>query len=83
MTVQRKVGPTPPEIFNRPQAETAGLEWFTKLVSIIEQQATTEFSGNVGQATAQSDSVATTVADLRTDFNALLARLRTAGMMDE
>lgn len=83
MTVQRKVGPTPPEIFNRPQAEPAGLEWFTNMISIIEQQATTTNSGSVGQATAQSDSVAATVADLRTDFNALLARLRTAGMMDE
>lgn len=31
------------------------------------------------QAAAQTDSVAATVADLRTDFNALLAKLRTAG----
>lgn len=32
-------------------------------------------------ATAQADSVAAAVADLKTDFNALLAKLRTAGLM--
>ena len=31
----------------------------------------------------QADSTATTVADLRTDVNALLAKLRVAGLMEE
>lgn len=34
-----------------------------------------------GQAAAQANSTATTVADLKTDFNALLAKLRSAGVM--
>ena len=29
----------------------------------------------------QADSTATTIADLKTDFNALLAKLQTAGLM--
>lgn len=33
------------------------------------------------QAAAQVDSVAADVATLKTDFNALLAKLRTAGIM--
>jgi hypothetical protein len=33
------------------------------------------------QAPAQADSVATTIAGLVTDFNALLAKLRTAGIL--
>jgi len=36
----------------------------------------------VDQAAAQSDSVAATVADLVTDFNSLLSKLRTAGLID-
>ncbi|MGI9485411.1 MAG: hypothetical protein ACR2RF_05925 [Geminicoccaceae bacterium] len=55
MAVQKKVGPVPPEIFNRPQAETAGLEWFTNMIAIIEAQATTANSGNVGQTAAVAD----------------------------
>ena len=36
---------------------------------------------NKKKADAQSDSTATTVADLKTDFNALLAKLRAADLM--
>ncbi len=36
--------------------------------------------GTINQG-AQADSVATTVADVVTDFNALLAKLRTAGLI--
>lgn len=32
-------------------------------------------------AIAQTDSTATTIADLKADFNALLAKLKTAGLM--
>ena len=34
-------------------------------------------------ATNQADSTAATVEDLKTDFNALLAKLKTAGLMAE
>ncbi|MFX3616128.1 MAG: head fiber protein [Sporolactobacillus sp.] len=37
--------------------------------------------GGVKQATAQADSTATDVTGLVTDFNALLAKLRTAGII--
>lgn len=33
-------------------------------------------------AANQADSTATTIADLRADFNALLAKLKTAGLME-
>lgn len=43
--------------------------------------ATATSTGSVKQAVAQVNSVAATVADLVTDFNALLAKLRTAGIL--
>ena len=43
--------------------------------------ATTSVLGGVKQATNQADSTATDVAGLKTDFNALLAKLKTAGLM--
>ena len=35
----------------------------------------------IAPAAHQADSAATTVADLKTDFNALLAKLKAAGLM--
>ena len=43
--------------------------------------ATSSTLGGVKQAVAQADSTATDVAGLKTDFNALLAKLRTAGIL--
>lgn len=43
--------------------------------------ATTGAKGLVSQAAAQANSTATDVAGLVTDFNALLAKLRTAGVL--
>ena len=43
--------------------------------------ATTAILGGVKQSTNQADSTATTVELLVTDFNALLAKLKTAGIM--
>lgn len=43
--------------------------------------ATTATAGVVKKAPAQADSTASTVAALVTDFNALLAKLRTAGIL--
>ena len=34
------------------------------------------------RAANQADSTATTIADLKTDFNALLAKLQAAGLME-
>ena len=44
-------------------------------------EATTSVLGGVLQATNQADSVATDVDGLVTDFNALLDKLKTAGIM--
>lgn len=38
-------------------------------------------AGTVKKAAAQADSTATDVAGLKADFNALLAKLRTAGVI--
>lgn len=43
--------------------------------------ATTSALGGVKKAATQADSVATDVAGLVTDFNALLAKLKAAGIM--
>ena len=43
--------------------------------------ATTTKVGGVKQAAAVADSTATSVADLKTNFNGLLAALRTAGIL--
>lgn len=43
--------------------------------------ATTAAIGGVKKMAAQTDSVATDVAGLLADFNALLAKARTAGLM--
>ncbi len=37
---------------------------------------------NDKESATHADSTATTVADLKTDFNALLAKLRTAKLLD-
>ncbi|MGI9492765.1 MAG: hypothetical protein ACR2QF_10240 [Geminicoccaceae bacterium] len=89
MAVQKKVGPVPPEIFNRPQAETAGLEWFTNMISIIEAQATTANSGNVGQTAAVADLNQTiagpSIAEVQAisdKIDELLAALRVSGQLE-
>ena len=44
---------------------------------MLFRSAGTEFK----TAVAQTDSTATTIADLKADFNTLLAKLKTAGLM--
>jgi hypothetical protein len=39
-------------------------------------------SGSINVAASQADSTATTIEELVMDFNALLAKLRSAGLMD-
>ena len=43
--------------------------------------ATEQTAGSVYQATNQTESAATTIADLKSDFNALLLKLKDAGIM--
>ena len=43
--------------------------------------ATEQTAGSVYQATNQAESAATTIADLTSDFNALLLKLKDAGIM--
>ena len=49
--------------------------------TILAPDATTSVKGIVKQSVAQADSIATDVAGLKADFNALLAKLRTAGIL--
>ena len=49
--------------------------------TILAPDATTTTKGIVKQLVAQADSTATDVAGLKADFNALLAKLRTAGIL--
>ena len=65
-----------------------GSGYIEAVLSVAEQvnagsvpAATTTTAGIVKQSAAQADSVATDVAGLVTDFNALLAKLRTAGIL--
>lgn len=71
MTTQ-PLGPDPGIAF-QPGNEQAGAVWITELIRIV---------GGIRTMPAQADSTAATVADLRTDFNALLAALKTAGLME-
>ena len=43
--------------------------------------ATEQTVGSVYQATNQAESVATTIVDLKSDFNTLLLKLKNAGIM--
>ncbi len=43
--------------------------------------ATEQMAGSVFQATNQAESAATTIADLKSDFNALLLKLKNTGIM--
>ena len=43
--------------------------------------ATEQTAGSVYQATNQAESAATTIADLKSDFNALLLKMKNAGIM--
>jgi hypothetical protein len=43
--------------------------------------ATEQAAGSVYQASIQAESAATTIADLKSDFNALLLKLKNAGIM--
>lgn len=50
-------------------------------LEILEGASVTGLSSSFTPAANQADSTATTIAELKTDFNALLAKLKTAGLM--
>lgn len=60
---------------------TGGVPVCVPSASDVPGTASTTTAGTVKQAAAQADSVATDVAGVVTDFNALLAKLRTAGIL--
>ena len=65
---------------------TIELDDATNIISVKDgvvalPNATTSVLGGVKQSANQADSVATTVELLLADFNALLAKLKTAGIM--
>ena len=65
---------------------TIELDDATNVISVKDgvvalPNATTTVDGGVLQATKQEDSVATDLDGLVADFNALLAKLKTAGIM--
>lgn len=65
------------------QIEDGGLQIGTTSTTAMagNRTPTTTIRGGVLQQTAQADSVASDVAGLVTDFNALLAKLRAAGVL--
>lgn len=65
------------------QIDTGGVQIGTTGTTAMagNRTPTTTIRGGVLQQPAQADSTATTVAGLVTDFNALLAKLRTAGVL--
>ncbi len=79
-----EIGPVPAGLVAGAQGGQLAnaVEWINRLLSVTQRDASQANRGRVLKMPAQSDSTATTVADLRTDFNALLAKLRTAGLMD-
>lgn len=80
-----EIGPVPAgAVAGAPESELPStLEWFNEQIRIIQRDATTTDRGRVLQAAEQADSTATTVSDLKDDFNALLAKMKAAGQMDD
>lgn len=65
------------------QMETSGLQIGTTSTTAMagNRTPTTTIRGGVLQQTAQPDSTAADLSDLVTDFNALLGKLRAAGVL--
>ena len=51
------------------------------VTGLQSEYATEQTAGSVYQAMNQAESAATTIADLTSDFNALLLKLKNAGIM--
>ena len=62
--------------------EQGGGRWVVKGTLEIGGEGQLILGGKaIAPAAHQADSAATTIADLKTDFNALLAKLKAAGLM--
>ena len=63
-------------------AEQGGNKWVVGGTLEITNEGSLSINGSpLTRATNQVNSTASTIADLTTDFNALLAKLKTAGLM--
>ena len=63
-------------------AEQGGEKWVVNGVLEITADGQLLVNGTeLTRATTQADSTATTIADLKSDFNTLLTNLKTAGLM--
>lgn len=76
----RKVGPIPSGIFNRPVDEPAGLEWFSKLIVLVESTgvAVDDLNQSITNPPTQTE-----VQDISDKIDELLASLRTAQIIEE
>ncbi len=64
-------------------AEQGGDKWIVGGTLEVTAEGQLKINGAaLTRAATQSDSVATTTAELLADFNALLAKLKTAGLME-
>ena len=64
-------------------AEQGGDKWVvTGSLDIAGEGKLLIQGADFARAATQADSAATTIADLKTDFNALLAKLKAAGLME-
>jgi hypothetical protein len=72
----------PPTPYTQDGQPLPAFQMWVDDVSRYTSTATPLKRGGVKQAAAQADSAAASVADLVTDFNALLAKLRTAGILE-
>ncbi len=52
------------------------------ILEIAEGATVTGLAG-IPKAENQADSIATTIADLKSDFNALLSKLKAVGLMEQ
>lgn len=65
-------------------AEQGGAKWVVGGTLEITGEGRLTLDGvPLTRAAEQGPSAATTIADLKTDFNALLAKLQAAGLMDQ
>lgn len=75
----KRVGPVPPGIFNRPTEETAGLEWFTNMIEIIELSGGTVADLNQTISNPPTQAEVQAISD---KVDVILAALRTVQKLD-
>ena len=80
-----EIGPVPPALLaGVPESDVNNVtEWLNNLIAITQRSQTTENEGRSLKMPFQADSTATTLAEMVTDHNALLAKLQAAGKMED